>query len=217
MTIVLAAAIAATLTGALHIYTDYKGPRWATYIFKPATMLIIIGLLITQRDTASSYSNLILIGLLFSLLGDIFLMLPSKPLLPGLGSFLLAHFFYVGAFHTQVDIEWNRASIISLVAIAAWCGIIWRVMHAHLGKLYIPGGIYYISISTMVFLSLQHWFSGVAGSEYLVIGALLFYASDTALAFNRIRAPYRSAQLLILSTYYPAQFLIALSVILGGH
>jgi len=42
--------------------------------------------------------------------------------------------------------------------------------------------------------------------------AVLFVISDSALAINRFRGRYRSAQALILSTYFAAQWLIARSV-----
>ena len=41
---------------------------------------------------------------------------------------------------------------------------------------------------------------------------MLFVVSDAALATNRFRGAFASAQLLVLGTYYPAQWLIALSV-----
>ncbi len=49
--------------------------------------------------------------------------------------------------------------------------------------------------------------------HYLLLGALLFLVSYTALAFNRICQPYRAAQAIILSTYYMAQYFIAASAI----
>ena len=44
------------------------------------------------------------------------------------------------------------------------------------------------------------------------IGAVLFLISDGLLAINRFRKEYPYAHVLILSTYYGAQCLIALSV-----
>ena len=51
------------------------------------------------------------------------------------------------------------------------------------------------------------------GVAALLLGAILFTLSDAALALNRFRAPFASAQATILSSYYLAQWLIALSVI----
>jgi len=43
-------------------------------------------------------------------------------------------------------------------------------------------------------------------------GAVLFVLSDSALAWSRFRQPFAAAQLAVLGTYLPAQWLIALSV-----
>jgi alkenylglycerophosphocholine/alkenylglycerophosphoethanolamine hydrolase len=43
------------------------------------------------------------------------------------------------------------------------------------------------------------------------VGALLFVASDSALAWNRFKSEFKSAQAVILATYFAAQWLIALS------
>ena len=43
-------------------------------------------------------------------------------------------------------------------------------------------------------------------------GSLLFLVSDTVLALNRFYRPFKGAQAIILSTFYSALLLIALSV-----
>ncbi|HIC51136.1 MAG TPA: lysoplasmalogenase, partial [Candidatus Marinimicrobia bacterium] len=43
-------------------------------------------------------------------------------------------------------------------------------------------------------------------------GAVLFLISDGLLAINRFMRPFRVAQAVILTTYFTAQWLIALSV-----
>lgn len=47
---------------------------------------------------AYGVSKIFLLALLFSLLGDIFLMLPRERFLAGLGAFLLAHLAYGWGF-----------------------------------------------------------------------------------------------------------------------
>ena len=87
------------LSTLLTIYFRYRGPRIGLYLFKPLTMLLIIALFSTKTAlTLNTYSSLLLIGLLCSLAGDIFLMLPKDRFLPGLISFFLAHLAYIAAF-----------------------------------------------------------------------------------------------------------------------
>ena len=49
-------------------------------------------------NNLSRYAGFILAGLVFSLAGDVFLMLPSDQFMAGLVSFLIAHLFYIAAF-----------------------------------------------------------------------------------------------------------------------
>ena len=47
---------------------------------------------------------------------------------------------------------------------------------------------------------------------FAACGAGLFLLSDTLLAWNRFRVKFKSAQVLILSTYYVAQWALAMSL-----
>ena len=47
------------------------------------------------------------------------------------------------------------------------------------------------------------------------LGAALFVLSDSLLAWNRFRNPFPAAQALIHATYFPAQWLIAISTYLA--
>ena len=54
-----------------------------------------------------------------------------------------------------------------------------------------------------------------AGALLACLGAVLFVASDSALAVNRFRRPFAASQLVVLGTYFSAQWLIALSIVVG--
>lgn len=49
--------------------------------------------------------------------------------------------------------------------------------------------------------------------HFLLSGGILFATSDALLAFDRFVAPLVHSQILVMTTYYAAQFLIALSVV----
>ena len=51
------------------------------------------------------------------------------------------------------------------------------------------------------------------GTFIAAIGAVLFMISDAVLALNKFRKPFISAELIILATYFTAQCLLAVSVI----
>jgi len=81
------------------IASDYTGKRILVYVFKPLTMVWVLALA-GQAGTEidPSYRGLVVTALLFSLAGDVLLMLPSDRFAQGLASFLVAHLVYVAAF-----------------------------------------------------------------------------------------------------------------------
>ncbi|HVG35877.1 MAG TPA: lysoplasmalogenase, partial [Pyrinomonadaceae bacterium] len=75
-----------------------------------------------------------------------------------------------------------------------------------------PVMIYMLVIIAMAWQALNRWAAtGEQGSALAFAGAMLFVASDSLLAVNRFRKRIRGAQVYIMSTYFMAQWLIALS------
>lgn len=201
----------ALLTGATHIWTDYRGPRWLTYVAKPATTTLILLLaFLTPTPVSSVYQWLILVGLLFSLAGDIFLMLPADHFLAGLVSFLLAHLCYLSAFGLALPIwslSWWGAPVLF------FAGGIYLLLHPYLGAMRLPVLFYMATISLMAWLAITLFIQrGEGWALAAAVGAIFFVISDAALALNHFRQRFGSAQLIVLGTYYLAQWLIALSV-----
>jgi len=195
----------------LHIRAEYKGPRVHVYLFKPLTMVFII-LLVLQgaRPDASLYKYAILAGLGFSLVGDIFLMLPLKRVIAGLVSFLVAHLCYIVAFSAgiRLGVSGFLPALFLLYVI-----IMFVVLFPHLGKMKLPVLVYELVIVMMAWRAVERWAQiGDTGALLALAGAILFVISDSVWATNQFVRRYKSAQALILSSYFCAQWLIALSV-----
>ena len=92
-------AMAVSASAAMTIRGNYTGSRWQLYLFKPLTMVILIASLLPSAGLFAAWQWLIVLGLVFSLAGDVFLMLPSDKFIAGLASFLVAHLCYIGAFY----------------------------------------------------------------------------------------------------------------------
>jgi len=195
----------------LHIRAEYKGPRVYVYVFKPLTMVFIILLALQgARPDASLYKYAILAGLGFSLVGDIFLMLPLKRVIAGLVSFLVAHLCYIVAFSAGIHLS---VSGFLLALFLLYVIIMFAVLFPHLGKMKLPVLVYELVIVMMAWRAVERWVQiGDAGALLALAGALLFVISDSVWAINRFVRRYKSAQALILSSYFCAQWLIALSV-----
>lgn len=203
--------VLAALSAILHIRAEYFGPPYQIYIFKPLTMLFIISIGLLAREAVSArYKTLVIIGLLFSLAGDVFLMLPVDMFIAGLVSFLIAHLFYIAAFGAG---HWRRLSWWSPWLFVAYGIVIFAILAPHLGAMTLPVIIYLLAIMTMAWRAEERWYqTRTRGALLALVGAILFVASDSTLALDKFRATFEAARLITLGTYFTAQWLIALSI-----
>jgi uncharacterized membrane protein YhhN len=139
----------AILSASIHIRAEYRGPRQHIYIFKPLTMVFILLIATLGQATLPFYKYMIITGLVFSLAGDVFLMLPADRFVAGLIAFLIAHLFYIAAFMSEISalIWWP------LVPAVIYGIVIYTVLAPSLGKLKLPVLIYVVGILIMVWLS----------------------------------------------------------------
>ncbi|HLO04814.1 MAG TPA: lysoplasmalogenase [Symbiobacteriaceae bacterium] len=198
--------LAATLTGVLYLVPSPVGPWWG-WVLKPLTTLLLIGL--AAAGAPSGYRRLMLLGLLLSLAGDVFLMLPGDWFIPGLAAFLCAHIAYTVAF-------WRRRS--------GWAPWGWGVAAALLalgGFMYsqfVPalqpqGGVMLLAVAAYVVAILLMTLRAVlTGHGVIAIGAVLFLLSDAILGWNRFAAPVPLADLWIMVAYWAGQGFLACSV-----
>lgn len=194
----------------LHLVSERYGPRRAVYLFKPLTIVLIILVAAGAENSVSHfYKYAIIAGLVFSLAGDIFLMLPRDRFVEGLASFLLAHLCYIAAFTFEGG---GERRLLYAVPFLLYGGLMLRVLLRGLGRMKAPVIVYMVVIMLMAWQALNRWAgTGQEGSGLALSGALLFVVSDSILALNRFRRPFASAQLFIMGTYFMAQWLIALS------
>ncbi|HEX8492805.1 MAG TPA: lysoplasmalogenase [Pyrinomonadaceae bacterium] len=197
-------------SASLTILAEYFGPRRAVYLCKPLTItLLILIALQTKQPVSVFYQRIILVGLLFSLAGDVFLMLPRDRFIQGLLCFLCAHLCYIVAF----AYDGGRATPLwSALPFLLYGIVMLRLLWPRLKKMKVPVVVYTLAISLMAWLALTRWLASADdGRQLAFLGALLFVASDSFLAVNRFKGRTRFAQFSILSTYFTAQWLIALS------
>ena len=206
----MALSLLAFVSAILTIYADYRKRQGLFYVCKPLTMLLIILIAFQAKQSVEPfYLYMILIGLLFSLAGDIFLMLPDDRFIAGLASFLVAHICYLVAFSRGTALISSPWALILLLLYGA---VMFRVLLPHLDKMKSPVLMYNLVIVMMVWRAWERS-SQVPGMgmRRACVGAILFLISDSALALNRFVAKYKGAQALILGTYFAAQWLIAMS------
>jgi uncharacterized membrane protein YhhN len=208
-------AIAAVITVMEWIAVE-REIRHLEYFAKPGAVLALI----IWLWQASGFQGAIVwfgLGLLFSLAGDVFLLLPGNQLIPGLVSFLLAHIAYITGFNTSPP-PVNLPAIIILLAVFLAALPIYRGVAAGLRaagqtSLITPIFSYSIVISLMLFSALltfvrPEW--QPAPALMAGIGALSFFISDSLLAWSLFVARFSHDRLTVMMTYHIGQALIVM-------
>ena len=183
------------------------------FAVKPLLIPALWLLLYLTKSTVPG-KNLLLTGLLFSWLGDVFLLFENKHALFfifGLVSFLTTHIFYIVFF---IRIQSEKTSMLKkqpiLIALVLAYGItlVWQ-LYPHLGDLKLPVMVYAAIICSMLLCSL-HIFLKVnkKAAAFYLLGAAAFVVSDSLLAINKFYQPFAYAGVFIMLTYCAAQFFI---------
>ncbi len=202
--------LAISLSGLLHINAAYHGPKWQFFLFKPFTMFLLL-FITWQTGLTSFYQQVIFTGLLLSTVGDVFLMLPKDRFIQGLACFFLAHIAYSVAFWSQL----SGGMVWWLPAMLFGGGIIvFLLLLPSLGRLMLPVAVYIAMIAQMTWAAGEFWLTTHSTTGLLAfVGALIFMASDTVLADDRCRGPFKPSTSIIMSTYYLAQTLIVATLL----
>ncbi len=201
----------AEATGNYKVILLFKAPLSSLFVLTAALRPYVL----------KRYYHVVVAGLVFGLVGDICLALPGNTAFRvGLAAFLLGHILYVFAF-TQLT---RRADWIHPVnfLILAVSGYIFWSLFPHLGNMLIPVVFYILVISVMVsgaWAVFRNPNVNRVGAWLILLGAVLFYASDIFVARNRFIETEFINRLIGLPFYYTAQFLIAFSVsfVKPGH
>jgi uncharacterized membrane protein YhhN len=185
--------------------------RQVEYVLKPATMVALIAAAVTLADPVADVARwFVVAGLVCSLAGDVFLMLDPKYFVAGLGSFLAGHVMYVVGLSQLDGINVPMALVgVALVAVAA-AVIGTRVVRGAAGqdrRLRVPVALYMAVISLMVVTA----FGSLVPAA--IIGAVLFYASDGILGWNRFVEPVPHGRIAVMTTYHLGQVGLVLALV----
>jgi uncharacterized membrane protein YhhN len=217
--------VVATLVSALAclvlIAAEYKHASTLRAVSKIIASLafIAVGLLAahTHGDPAPSFDRHIVLGLVLGAIGDAALLgKTNRAFMAGLVAFLLGHLAYVIACIHLVDPR-NALSLAGpygiIPAVIGIGALLW--LWPRLGKMRIAVIVYVAIITSMVIAAIA-----VARSEYLpsrnrdtlLAGAILFFASDFAVARDKFVDKSFVNRAWGLPAYYAGQLLIAWSL-----
>ena len=176
---------------------------------------VAIGALLYDGDR---YALLVLLGLVFGAAGDIALLGKSnKAFLAGLALFLIGHLGYVAAFASLMPAsEWFTGAGPLVIAPYAVGGVVLWLLWPKLGAMKVPVIFYVLTIATMVALAVSAWRTHALpepARTRMIVGAVLFFASDLAVARDKFVAATFTNKAWGLPAYYAAQLFIAWSMV----
>jgi len=211
--IVILTAAASLLLGLL--FFEKRESTRGIILTKPLLSALFILTALVGPHSDPKYFGPVLVGLLFCLAGDVFLLFfSSKRLfLAGLFSFLTGHILYAAAFFlvsSPGELTW----IVGALTIAV-SGAVFTWLRPHLGRMLIPVIAYMAVITVMVTGAaslMGEETAGFSGRALAFSGAILFYLSDIFVARQRFVARQHINRLAGLPLYYAAQFMIAFSI-----
>jgi len=194
----------------LLILATKSSQRFYHYIFKPLTIVLIIFFgLFSDNIAENKYSQLILLGLLLSFFGDVFLMKGKKEFLFGMIAFFLAHIFYIIAFSVP-EMKFNLFlyGIIFTISLSYYI-----FLFPSLDNLRIPVFLYTAVISFMLYFAISYYLvnNDLLG-KLILSGAILFTISDMLLAIRQFKSDFPFSSQLVYLTYFPAQYLFCLTI-----
>lgn len=176
-------------------------------LFKLIPMTLIIGYAYLHMPYSKTRIHyMILTGLFFCMLGDGLIIWWFEF---GLAAFLIGHLLYMTGFFSRWKFSVIRFACI--VPIAVYSFFIGKELIAALQlngqeSLIIPVLAYITVISFML------WSAIMTGNLWAIAGSILFVISDSILSWNMFVSDISYSDVLIMTTYYSAQFLIARSI-----
>jgi len=203
--LVALAAVAAVVDWVAVVDKDQK----LEYLCKPLTVVLLIGVALVMEPDSTTMRTWFVAALVFSLAGDLFLMLKERDLFVlGLASFLISHVAYVLGFLV------GGVSILGLLGGLVVAGASVGLVGSRIVKsaqerepqLMGPVMAYMGVISAMLAVAIG------SGDTVAVMGAVLFYVSDALIGWTKFVRDVKWAPLAIIVTYHLAQIALVTSL-----
>ncbi len=204
--VLLAAAVLAMLGDWVAVAT---GRQALEYICKPLVMVALIATAGTLDVDSSDQRLAFVIALVFSLGGDVALMMPADRFVIGLGSFLIAHVAYIAGF-ALIDATATGyaigAGVVLVLVVPLARRYVGALARAGRRDLLVPVILYMVAIGLMVASAIA------TGNTLAIMGATLFFVSDALIAETRFVGPRAWGPMAIIVTYHLAQVSLVLSL-----
>ena len=204
----LGPTILCTLAVAGLLIAEYRHSRVGLWLAKPVASLAFVWAGLAAGALDSAYGQLVLLGLVLCLVGDVLLIPLERPAVfrAGVFAFLAGHVAYSTAFLTRPLDPLGLAAGIVLLAVVVGAVLRWIGPTLPAGMVW-PVRVYMIVIGLMSALACGVTAAG--GPWAVAVGALAFTASDVSVARDRFLRREFVNRAWGLPLYYAAQLAIA--------
>ena len=206
-----------TVSTVIHLYASLKSNKRLRNISKPFILISLMGLYWSCADPVRAT---VMLALFFSWLGDV-LLIPDgvKWFTAGGISFMVSHFFFILSYLYNID--FSRINTLTIIILAVFffvtVSIIFSKLRPYLPKaLFYPMYLYLLINGAMNCFAIFRYLSDPSLAGIVtVIGAVLFFISDSSLFFVRFNKNSRmKTHFIVMLTYSIGEFLIVLGLIL---
>ena len=206
------ASILFLLVAIVDVFAVINQNKSLEIVFKPLLMTILVIVYLLSVKKANFW---LVSALFFSFWGDVFLLDKTNYFVFGLASFLIAHIMYIKMTSNFL----HKTSVVKKVTAAVPFIVLFTVLlyviYPNLNEMLMPVIVYGIAIScfgTLALLNYQQKKS--TENTWLLLGAILFIASDSLIALNNFYKPEVIFDITIITLYIVSQYLIVKSVIM---
>ena len=192
------------------VYVVITQNKTIEMIFKP---LLMTSLAVVYLVSVKKPSFWLLSALFFSFWGDVFLLDKANFFVFGLASFLVAHVVYVkittSFLYKDSAVRILTSAIPFVLLFVGLLGLIYN----NLGDMLLPVLVYGIAISTFGTAALLNYRQQkTTANTWLLLGAILFIASDSLIALNNFYMPKPLFNIAIIVLYIVSQYLIVKAI-----
>ncbi|MFA6937276.1 MAG: lysoplasmalogenase [Treponema sp.] len=195
----------------------YKNPKYAD-LSKPLLMpflALTAVLFLLEKGAPTSTIVILTLALALGTAGDVFLLdAKDKRFILGTLSFFIGHIFYLILFIplTQKMPLWSWAVFAVCATLFTLCS--WITINKPKGVKGVFIALYSLILCTIFFCGLSGTLTGYSSAAlYVMIGAILFIASDGILSLTLFKKDFHFSRVVIMATYIAAEALLVLGAV----
>ncbi|WP_075182868.1 lysoplasmalogenase [Pantoea sp. 1.19] len=197
--------LAVVFSGWLYVDAAYRGPQWQRWLFKPLTLLLLLGLA-WQAPMFSLMGWLVVAGLVATLLGDALLLLSPTRTLWAIGAFFLSSLLYTAYFVGGAPFapHWPVAIALAIVA-----GLVLAIIWTRLETLKWAVAAFVVMLVVMAWLAFERYLTLPNDFSFaLMVGTTLLLVAHILWLISHFRRRFTADRAIIAAGYFIGHFMV---------